>query len=270
MNVYDRKIPDESLDIYMTSPPCQAFSVNGKRKGEDDERGILFYNSLEFIKINNPKTFVFENVKGLTNHDKGGTFKRWIELLSELDYKIHYNVLCALDSDIPQNRHRVFIVGIRGDLGVDYKFPEAKESRRKLVDILEDEIVHGFREDRFLIDGNEHCAKIKTPTKKGYVIARKLVDSVNFAFPTSETRRGRVGVEFAQTLDTQANQGVYIGNGLFRRFTVRECSRLMDFPDEFDVSAVTELQARKQLGNSIPVGMLERVLTPILDYFKNV
>src|SRR5690554_5902700 len=64
-DVYEREITKESLDIYMTSPPCQAFSLAGKRKGKDDERGILFFNSHEFIKKNNPRFFIFENVKGL-------------------------------------------------------------------------------------------------------------------------------------------------------------------------------------------------------------
>ena len=72
-NVYDREIPTKSLDIYMTSPPCQAFSLAGKRKGEDDKRGILFYNSHEFIKKNNPRYFIFENVKGLLSDDGGKT-----------------------------------------------------------------------------------------------------------------------------------------------------------------------------------------------------
>ncbi len=63
VNVYDRAIPEESLDIYMTSPPCQAFSLAGKRLGKDDQRGILFFNSLEFIQKNQPRYFIFENVK---------------------------------------------------------------------------------------------------------------------------------------------------------------------------------------------------------------
>ena len=63
-NVYNREIPKESIDIYMTSPPCQAFSIAGKRKGETEERGVLFYNSHEFIIKNKPRYFIFENVKG--------------------------------------------------------------------------------------------------------------------------------------------------------------------------------------------------------------
>ena len=80
-DVYEREIPKESLDIYMTSPPCQAFSLAGNRKGEDDKRGILFYNSHEFIKKNKPRYFIFENVKGLLSDDKGKTFKTWLDYL---------------------------------------------------------------------------------------------------------------------------------------------------------------------------------------------
>ena len=84
-NVYDREIPKESLDIFMTSPPCQAFSLAGKRMGKEDKRGILFFNLLEFIQENKPRYFIFENVKGLLSHDKidknvvyGRTFQEWI------------------------------------------------------------------------------------------------------------------------------------------------------------------------------------------------
>ena len=80
-DVYEREIPNDSLDIYMTSPPCQAFSLAGKRKGKEDLRGILFFNSLEFIQKNKPKTFIFENVKGLLSDDSGKTFQEWINFL---------------------------------------------------------------------------------------------------------------------------------------------------------------------------------------------
>ena len=80
-NVYDREIPSESLDIYMTSPPCQAFSLVGKRKGKEDKRGILFFNSHEFIKENKPRFFIFENVKGLLSDDSGRTFQEWVNML---------------------------------------------------------------------------------------------------------------------------------------------------------------------------------------------
>lgn len=159
-NVYDRKIPEKSLDIYMTSPPCQAFSIAGKRGGEEDERGVLFYNSHEFIDKNKPRFFIFENVKGLLSHDKrnkkakyGNTFSRWIEMLggksvngnptlfpdsNSVPYHIYWKVLNATDFDIPQNRERVFIVGVRDDSDNKFTWPKEVQLSKRLKDVLEE------------------------------------------------------------------------------------------------------------------------------------
>ena len=154
-NVYDREVPNESLDIYMTSPPCQAFSLAGKRKGEDDKRGILFYNSHEFIKKNKPRYFIFENVKGLLSDDKGKTFQRWIDYLAgksvngnptifphedSVPYHVYYQVLNAKNYGVPQNRERVFIIGIRDDQDNFFSFPKPFHLVKRLKDVLEDSV----------------------------------------------------------------------------------------------------------------------------------
>ena len=85
-DVYEREIPKEPLDIYMTSPPCQSFSLAGKRKGENDDRGVLFYNSHEFIQKNKPRYFIFENVKGLLSSKSQLTYQNSIySLLYEFE-----------------------------------------------------------------------------------------------------------------------------------------------------------------------------------------
>ena len=129
-DVYNREIPKKSLDIYMTSPPCQAFSMAGKRLGKEDKRGILFFNSHEFIQKNKPRYFIFENVKGLLSHENGKTFQEWLNYLggksinglpvlftdeNAVPYHIYYKVLNAKKLNVPQNRERIFIVGIRDD-----------------------------------------------------------------------------------------------------------------------------------------------------------
>lgn len=154
-NVYNREIPNESLDIYMTSPPCQAFSLAGKRKGEQDKRGILFYNSHEFIQKNKPRYFIFENVKGLLSDDNGKTFQRWIDFLGgksvngnpvifpneeSVPYHIYYQVLNAKNYGIPQNRERIFIIGIRDDQDNNFSFPKPFHLIKRLKDILESEV----------------------------------------------------------------------------------------------------------------------------------
>lgn len=161
-DVYDREIPKESLDIYCTSPPCQAFSMAGKRLGKDDQRGILFFNSLEFIRENKPRYFIFENVKGLLSHDKvdkksefGRTFQEWINYLGgksvngnpvffpyedSVPYHIYFDVLNAKNYGIPQNRERVFIIGIRDDEDNNFTFPKPFPLEKRLKDVLETEV----------------------------------------------------------------------------------------------------------------------------------
>lgn len=151
-----------SLDIAMFSPPCQAFSLAGKRLGKEDKRGILFFNSLEFIQQNKPRFFIFENVKGLLSHDKknkdadyGNTFKEWISLLGgksvngvynffpyddAVPYHIYFQVLNAKHYGIPQNRERIFIIGIRDDEDNDFQFPEPFSLTKRLKDVLESEV----------------------------------------------------------------------------------------------------------------------------------
>jgi DNA (cytosine-5)-methyltransferase 1 len=247
-NVYDREIPSESLDIYMTSPPCQAFSLAGKRLGKDDKRGILFFNSLEFIQVNKPRYFIFENVKGLLSDDGGKTFSEWVNLLGgrsvnglpvlfpyddSVPYHLYWKVLNAKNHGVPQNRERVFLIGIRDDSDNTFRFPAEEHLTKRLKDVLEEEVddkyflsekminfvlTTKFQEAKPIdinrdeapcvkVGGDVSCFRVKSATSKGYEEATEG-DSINFSVPNSETRRGRVGKGVAQTLDTGCNQGV--------------------------------------------------------------
>jgi DNA (cytosine-5)-methyltransferase 1 len=287
-NVYDRTIPSEPLDFYMTSPPCQAFSIAGKRLGKEDPRGVLFFNSLEFIQENKPRFFIFENVKGLLSHDKqnkkdkiGETFKEWLEYLGgksvngvvtiepnkdAVPYHIYWKVINAKHHNIPQNRERVFIVGIRDDADNVFSWPNEVPLTRKLKDVLENEVDEKYflsekmvksllsvnekptgyafkpknEEDTantitarcFKMGADDNYLKVKSATSKGYEEATEN-DSINFTHPNSKTRGGRVGV--AQTLDTNCQQGVLIGVGVhpnskkleFDGFKDRPCPTLL-------------------------------------------
>lgn len=263
MDVYDREIPTDPLDIYMTSPPCQAFSLAGKRKGEDDKRGILFYNSHEFIKKNNPRYFMFENVKGLLSADNGMVFNKWVEYLGgksingnpvlfphteSVPYHIYWKVLNAKNYGIPQNRERVFIVGVRDDVDNCFSWPREQHLEKRLRDILEPEVDEKYYLSDKMIDGfirhtenqinkgngfkfdpksenevgntvtarcfkmgvDDNYIKVKSATTKGYELAEIGEDSINFEQPNSETRRGRVGKGVAQTVTTGCQQGVLV------------------------------------------------------------
>lgn len=269
-NVYEREIPKESLDIYMTSPPCQAFSLAGKRLGKDDKRGILFFNSHEFIQKNKPRFFIFENVKGLLSDDGGKTFSEWVNMLGgksvngspvlfhyadSVPYHIYWKVLNAKNYGVPQNRERVFIIGIRDDVDNNFRFPAEEVLTKRLKDVLEskvdekyflsEKIIKGFLNRKnaenypfnphndndisscltaryFKMGATDPYIKINSATSKGYEEATEG-DSINLEFPESKTRRGIIGKGVAQTLDTGCNQGVIIHGG-----SQDNCAKMID------------------------------------------
>ena len=291
-NVYDRTIPDEPIDIYMTSPPCQSFSLAGKRKGKSDERGVLFFNSYEFIKENKPRFFIFENVKGLLSDDKGRTFQEWLNYLggksinglpilfkdgNAVDYHVYWKVLNSKKHGVPQNRERVFIIGIRDDEDNSFQFPKEEPLTTRLKDVIEKEVdtkyflsdkamsclsATDYKQPKQVIQLNtskesQGNIRVTSGTKRGFDIAEPG-DSINFERANSKTRKGRVGKKVAQTLDTVMQQTYYDGYSI-RRLTPRECFRLQDFPESFNF-VVSDSQLYKQAGNSITVRVLELIL----------
>jgi DNA (cytosine-5)-methyltransferase 1 len=315
-NVYDREIPLESLDIYMTSPPCQAFSVAGKRLGKDDKRGILFFNSYEFIQVNQPRFFIFENVKGLLSDDGGNTFSEWVNLLggrsvnglpilfpydNALPYHLYWQVLNAKHHGVPQNRERVFLIGIRDDKDNNFRFPAEEHLSKRLKDVLEEEV-----DDKYFL--SEKMMNFVLTTKfqeaKPIDINRDEAPCVKVGGDVSCFRVKSVTSKgYEEALDTGCNQGIiqkttygkhqqdcfYDSNGIIgtipagthgstphltktlmpcrskiRRLTPKECFRLMDFPDTF-TWPVSDSQAYKQAGNSIVVRVLEKIIKNLLQ-----
>lgn len=246
-------------DLFIGGIPCQAFSLAGKRLGELDPRGLLFFDFYRYVKNQNPKYFIIENVKGLLSDNNGSTFQNWINLLGQsvngdmfifphedsLMYNLHWQVLNTKNYGLPQNRERVFLIGIRNDLPNSFVFPKGVPLKLRLKDILEDEVDEKYYLSSESIDnlmehkrrndeagngfgvkfneedgicstikiggsGKDDLVKIKSATASGYEIATEG-DSINLEHPNSETRRGRVGKQVAQTLTTSCNQGVMIG-----------------------------------------------------------
>jgi DNA (cytosine-5)-methyltransferase 1 len=313
-NVYEREIPTESLDIFMTSPPCQSFSLAGKRKGKTDKRGVLFFNSHEFIKKNKPRFFIFENVKGLLSDDNGNTFNEWVNMLGgksvngnpiifdyedSVPYHLYFKVLNTKEHGVPQNRERIFLIGIRDDDDNDFQFPKEEPLKKKLKDLLEPFVDEKYFLSEKMLEnitlenkqngevanlnkGGERgsvysesteamsCLTatdykqpkqilVKSNTKKGYDIATEN-DSINFNNLASETRRGRVGVGVAQTLDTQCNQGVIVHN-ITKIVSVRKY--------EVDILGLQKtLKEHKKLNNQQIANELQVPKTMVEHWFR--
>lgn len=125
------------IDLLVGGSPCQSFSMVGKRKGLNDTRGTLFYEFARVVDEARPKVFIFENVKGLVNHDKVNTFQTIKAVFDEIGYKYHFQLLNAKNYGIPQHRERIFIVGFRNQKS-KFEFPESIPLESSMQDFLED------------------------------------------------------------------------------------------------------------------------------------
>ena len=307
LNVYDREIPSESLDIYMTSPPCQAFSMAGKRLGKEDKRGILFFNSLEFIQVNKPRFFIFENVKGLLSDDGGKTFSEWVNMLGgksvngnpvifayddSVPYHLYWKVLNAKEHGVPQNRERVFLIGIRDDQNNTFRWPVEEHLTKRLKNVLEEEVDDKYFLSEKMVNvlthhknpiiknetpKNSACIhagyfkmggrdqqylKIKSATSKGFEedCNQGVINKIGYVYPSKHEKSAIYDSNnIMRTLQSGTTEYFTNDNCKIRRLTPRECFRLMDFPDTF-TWPVSDSQAYKQAGNSIVVRVLEKII----------
>ena len=133
------KLQIGELDLLSGGAPCQAFSYAGKRLGLEDARGTLFYHYAVFLQKLQPKTFLFENVRGLLTHDKGRTYETIFNVFTECGYSIKKQILNAWDYGNAQKRERLITLGIRNDLvgKISIDFPKPHEYKPVLRDVLQ-------------------------------------------------------------------------------------------------------------------------------------
>lgn len=131
-------VPD--FDLLTGGFPCQAFSTAGKQQGESDYRGQLGLELTKALQIKQPKYFLFENVKGFMGKKFKSTRDKFIKSWEDAGYIVHSKILNTKDYGIPQNRERVWFVGIRRDVKQDFSFPEPFKLTLKLRDLLDAEV----------------------------------------------------------------------------------------------------------------------------------
>ena len=129
------------IDMFIGGSPCQAFSIAGNRGGFEDTRGTLFFQFVRLVKEIQPRYFIFENVKGLLNHDKGNTWKTILNAFEDIGYLFAYKVMNAKKHGTPQNRERVFVVGFREEDDYHrFSFPQEIPLTLTLGDVLDSEV----------------------------------------------------------------------------------------------------------------------------------
>lgn len=258
----------KKFDILCAGFPCQPFSIAGVSKKnslgretgfKDKTQGTLFFDVADIISRHRPKAFYLENVKNLTSHDKGNTFRVIKETLEELEYSTYYQVMDG-QTYVPQHRERIMIVGFDKKVFKEkeqFVFPEQHAATRAVKEILDPNIDDKYTlSDKLWSYLQNYAEKHKA---KGNGFGYGLVD-LNGITRTLSARYYKDGSEI---LIPQA------GGKNPRKLSPRECARLMGYPDEYILSAVSDVQAYRQCGNSVVVPLITAVSEQIAKIVCN-
>lgn len=142
------------VDLIVGGVPCQPWSAAGLSKGFEDTRGKLWFDVVKLTKQSKPKAFVFENVPGLLNSNNKNSFDVILSELTKAGYVVKYKILNASDFGLPQNRERVFIVGIRNNIATNYVFPSPTNTTTRVWDVLESKV---FAPEKNNQANNKNC-----------------------------------------------------------------------------------------------------------------
>lgn len=248
--INEKDIPN--FDVLLAGFPCQPFSQAGLKKGFADTRGTLFFEIERILKEKRPKAFLLENVKQLKGHDRGRTLQVILKHLDDLNYYVKYEVLRAGDFGVPQNRERIYIVGISKDhfnLPEDYEFqfPMPTYQKTRVGNILEQDVNEKFTISDALWEG--HQRRKKEHQEKGNGFGYSLFNADSEYTNTISARYYKDGSEILIDQGEGKNP---------RKLTPRECARLQGFPEKF-IIPVSDTQAYKQFGNSVAVPVIREV-----------
>ena len=236
LSIFDGELQlPKSADVVIGGFPCQDFSLAGKRKGLNAQRGKLYQSMAKVIASLKPKVFLAENVKGLISWGNGLAIRTIVEDFLKLGYNVKYKVFNAADYGVPQTRERVIIVGVRNDLDADIEWPKPTHSiaNKNLKPWLTIKDAIGDLEDE-----NIHNSLPNSGYSKAKLFIGKQGNTVTQADKPAPTMRAEHhgNIEFHYSLN--------------RRLSAREAARIQSFPDDF-VFIKSTTDAYRQIGNAV-------------------
>lgn len=265
-DVSAEEVPD--ADILLAGFPCQPFSVAGYRKGFEDERGDLFFETLRIIIKKKPQVVFLENVKNMVTHDHGNTFKVIREALEMNGYYLKWAVLNAKDyGNIPQNRERIYIVGFRSKEAFNhFEFPQPIPLTNPLKKYID------FKN---AVDDRYYYSEEKNPTFYDKLKEKITSQDTIYQWRRQYVRENKSGV--VPTLTANMGTGghnvpLILSDLGIRKLTPRETFNVQGFPSSFILPEdVSDGQLYKQAGNSVVIPVIERIAKNIefaLEYAK--
>jgi DNA (cytosine-5)-methyltransferase 1 len=260
-----RELTEESIpdcDGFIGGPPCQSWSLGGSMRGLQDNRGKLFLDYIRLIKAKRPKFFVIENVAGIISDKHFKTFQGFLNNLTEAGYNVRFSVMNAADYGVPQDRIRVFVVGIRDDLSITYRFPDPITPndnhitlKQAIGDIKEQPKFYNKETVKKEYDllWNHDC--YSGPYDKKYMARNRIRkwNEVSFTIQ-AQGRNAPLHPQSPPMIFVTPEERQFDKHqlDLYRRLSVRECARIQTFPDSFHFLYNNVLDGYKMVGNAVP------------------
>ena len=301
-NEYDREIwetfeknfPDTTLDKRSISkvpsdeipetlgliggPPCQSWSEAGSLRGIDDHRGQLFFEFIRLLKDKKPLFFLAENVSGMLASRHKDALENIKTLFKESGYKLSFKMLNAHDFKVPQDRKRVFFVGYRNDLNMEFEFPTGFDKKRYLKDVIWDikESALPAKEknytnaDKCILPNHEYAIG----TFSSMFMSRNRVrswDEPSFTIQAGG-RHAPLHPQAPKMQFIEQNKRIFVPTKehLYRRLSVRECARIQTFPDTHKFYYKNVMAGYKMVGNAVPSYLAYYLAEKIMEDMKSI
>ena len=258
-DISEDEVPD--CDGIIGGPPCQSWSEGGAKRGLNDKRGRLFYDYIRILKAKQPLFFLAENVSGMLLDRHKEALKGIQQAFRDAGYRLSFKMLNACDYGVPQDRKRVFFVGLRNDFEYEFQFPNPQQNKitlRAAIGNLPQNplpVANGVIKDRIKPDFPNH--EYMTGGFSSIYMSRNRVRGWNEVSFTIQAQARQAPIHPQAPKMTFINENLReFKKGeeyLYRRLSVRECARIQTFPDDFIFVYDNISVGYKMIGNAVPV-----------------
>lgn len=267
--------PDD-IDGIIGGPPCQSWSEAGAQRGINDSRGKLFFDYIRILNAKQPKFFLAENVSGMLSERHSEAVKSITNLFERCGYNLFITLVNAKNYGVAQERKRVFYIGFRKDLNINFKFPhgstEADSKKLTLRDIIWDlqftavPAAQGNIHNPQADNNNEFF----TGNFSTIFMSRNRVKSWDEqAFTVQASgRHCQLHPQAPKMIFVSQNDRRFVKGKehLYRRMTVREIARVQGFSDDFKFVYSNVNDAYKMIGNAVPVPLAYEIALAIRNH----
>ena len=264
---------DGEVDGIIGGPPCQSWSEAGSLRGIEDARGQLFFDYIRILKEFRPKFFLAENVSGMLANRHDAAVQNILQMFGEAGYNVSLTLVNAKDYGVAEERKRVFYIGFRNDLNIDFVFPrgsttddDKKITLRDIIWDLQDTAVPAAEKNKHnpaAINNNEYF----TGDYSSMFMSRNRVKAWNEqAFTVQASgRQCQLHPQAPKMEKVGKNECRFVAGceNLYRRMTIREVARVQGVPDDFKFIYTDTNNAYKMIGNAVPVNLAYEIAVAI-------